>query len=77
MINMMSSYLFCYTKKIQHYKIKVLGLWVLAGGPCKSEDTTEWGLKGVDIILKSSRCTILQYVIRDQERGCLYIFNGI
>ena len=37
------------TKNSTHLKIMVLGLRGPAGGPCKSEDITRWGLNGLII----------------------------
>ena len=38
------------TKNSPHLKIMVLGLRGPAGGPCKSEDITGWGLKDMQSI---------------------------
>ena len=36
--------IFNYIKNSTHYKVMVPGLRGPAGGPCKSEDITGWGL---------------------------------
>ena len=46
-ISMMSFYFFNCTKNSTHLKIMVPGLRGPAGGPCKSEDITGWGLKNM------------------------------
>ena len=78
-ISMISFIFFYYTKNSTHYKIMVPGLQGPAGGPCKSEDITGWGLNGSSIPMETS-CGYMGHIIANdliendirRQSGCFY-----